>query len=268
LHQVKNRSLGFGSFTFLFPLMTGMAIGRIFHFDWNASLLLGSLLASHSLMTYPIVRRLGVVSNEAVTVTIGATIFTDIGALVVLAICLGIGTGEFTLVKLLSLLVSLALYVVLVLWGFDRAGREFLRRSGADEGSQFLFLLLAVFLAALGAQLIEVEKIVGAFLQSFSSLALAAAIIVGLLASKWLAAFSAQLSYGYSWREQLTMWSMSVPQVATTLAATLVGNQAGLLNDSVLNSVVMMMLVTATLGPLIVSRAAVGPVPCSCHSTT
>jgi Kef-type K+ transport system membrane component KefB/nucleotide-binding universal stress UspA family protein len=306
LHQVKNRSLGFGSFTFLFPLITGIAIGRIFHFDWNASLLLGSLLASHSLMTYPIVRRLGVVSNEAVTVTIGATIFTDIGALVVLAICLGIGTGEFTLLKLLSLLVSLTLYVVLILLGFDRAGREFLRRSGADEGSQFLFLLLAVFLAALGAKLIGVEKIVGAFLtglavndavgdgpvkekvvfvgsvlfipiffvnigllidlsaflKSFSSLALAVAIIVGLIGSKWLAAFLAKQCYGYSWREQLTMWSMSVPQVATTLAATLVGNQAGLLSDSVLNSVVMMMLVTATLGPLIVSRVAIGlPLP-------
>jgi Kef-type K+ transport system membrane component KefB len=306
LHQVKERSLGFGSFTFLFPLITGTIVGRVFHFDWNASLLLGSLLASHSLMTYPIVRRLGVVSNEAVTVTIGATIFTDIGALIVLAICLGIGTGEFTLLKLLSLLVSLAIYIVLVLWGFDWAGREFMRRSGADEGSQFLFFLLAVFLAALGAQLIGVEKIVGAFLTglavneavgegpvkekvvfvgsvlfipiffvnigliidlsaflaSFSSLALTAAIILGLLASKWLAAFSAKLGYGYSWREQLTMWSMSVPQVATTLAATLVGNQAGLLSDSVLNSVVMMMLVTATLGPLIVSRAAVGlPLP-------
>jgi Kef-type K+ transport system membrane component KefB len=168
LRKVKYRSAGFGAFTFTIPLVTGTLIGRWFDFDWNAAVLLGSLLASHSLMTYPIVRRLGVVANEAVTVTIGATICTDIGALIVLAICLGINAGGFSLAKLLSLLGLLALYTTAVLVGLDKAGREFFRRSGSDEGNQFLFVLLTVFLAALGAQLIGVEKIVGAFLSGLA----------------------------------------------------------------------------------------------------
>jgi hypothetical protein len=54
----------------------------------------------------------------------------------------------------------------------------------------------------------------------------------------------------------LTMWGMSIPQVATTLAAALVGHQAGLLSDAVLNGVVVMLLVTAILGPLIVRQTA------------
>ncbi|MGB3294928.1 MAG: cation:proton antiporter [Phormidesmis sp.] len=306
LRQVKNRAAGFGALTFTLPLMAGIAIGRGFGFDWNGAVLMGSLLASHSLMTYPVVRRLGVVANEAVTVTIGATICTDIGALVILAICLGINEGGFSIARLLSLLLSLSLYTVVVLWGVDWAGREFFRRSSDDEGNQFLFVLLAVFLAALGAELIGVEKIVGAFLsglavndvlrngpvkekvvfvgsvlfipiffvnvgllidlpafvRSLSSFWLALAIVVGLLVSKFAAALLAKLSFRYSWREMLTMGSMSIPQVATTLAATLVGNRAGMLSDEVLNSVVVMMLVTATLGPLLVSRTAVGlPVP-------
>ncbi len=306
LRKVKYRSAGFGAFTFFCPLITGTLIGRWFQFDWNGSLLLGSLLASHSLMTYPIVRRLGVVANEAVTVTIGATIITDISALIVLAICLGVHAGGFSAAKLLTLLLMLSLYTTIVLVGIDRLGRDFFRRSGSDEGNQFLFVLLAVFLAALGAQLIGVEKIVGAFLSglavndvvrdgpvkeklvfvgsvlfipiffvnigllidlpafisSLSAFWLAIAIVSGLIGSKLLAAFLAKVSFRYSWREMTTMWAMSTPQVATTLAATLVGNRVGLLSDSVLNSVVVMMLVTATVGPLIVSRSAVGlPLP-------
>ncbi len=302
LRKVKYRAAGFGALTFTLPLMAGIGVGRWFGFDWNGAVLMGSLLASHSLMTYPIVRRLGVVANEAVTVTIGATICTDIGALVILAVCLGINDGGFSLTRLLSLLGLLSLYTLVVLLGLSWAGREFFRRSGEDEGNQFLFVLLAVFLAALGADLIGVEKIVGAFLsglavndvlrdgpvkekvvfvgsvlfipiffvnvgllidlpafiQSLSAFWLALAIVVALVTSKFSAALIAKLSFHYTWREMLTMGSMSIPQVATTLAATLVGNRAGMLSDDVLNSVVVMMLITATLGPLLVSRTAVG----------
>ena len=91
--RTKNRSLGFGSFTFLVPLIVGTLVGRVFGFGWNPSILIGSLFASHTLLAYPIISRLGVIGNEAVIVTIGATIFTDIGALLVLAVCVAIHAG-------------------------------------------------------------------------------------------------------------------------------------------------------------------------------
>lgn len=162
--KTKNRSIGFGSLTFLVPLIAGVIVGRLFNFSWNTSVLIGSLLASHTLLAYPIVSRLGVVTNEAVTVTIGATIFTDTGALLVLAVCVGIHGGEFTALSLITLLIGLAIYSAVVLFGFDWAGKEFFRRSGDEQGNQFLFILLALFIASVGAQVIGVEKIVGAFL--------------------------------------------------------------------------------------------------------
>ncbi|OKH21401.1 cation:proton antiporter [Chroogloeocystis siderophila] len=300
--QTRNKSLGFGTFTFLVPLIVGTLVGRIFGFGWNASILIGSLFASHTLLAYPIISRLGVINNEAVTVTIGATIFTDIGALLVLAVCVAIHAGEFTALGLTTLLGSLFLYSAAVLIGFDWAGKEFFRRSGDEEGKQFLFVLLAVFLAAVGAQLIGVEKIVGAFLAglavndvvgegpvkekvvfvgsvlfipiffvdlgllinipafvaSISNIWLTLAIVIGLISSKFIAAFLAKLMYRYNWLETLTMWSLSIPQVGATLAATLVGYRAGLLNEGMLNSVIVLMLVTATLGPLLTNRVAVG----------
>lgn len=304
--KTKNRSIGFGSLTFLVPLIAGVIVGRLFNFSWNTSVLIGSLLASHTLLAYPIVSRLGVVTNEAVTVTIGATIFTDTGALLVLAVCVGIHGGEFTALSLITLLIGLAIYSAVVLFGFDWAGKEFFRRSGDEQGNQFLFILLALFVASVGAQVIGVEKIVGAFLaglavndvlgrspvrekvefigsvlfipcffvdmgllidipafiKTLSSIGLAAAIVVALIGSKFIAAFLAKLLYRYNTAELLTMWSLSLPQVAATLAAALVAyktvNPAGerLINEGVLNSVIVLMLVTSIIGPVITARFA------------
>lgn len=145
--QTKNRSLGFGMATFAIPLAAGILVGRWFDFSWNTSVLIGSLLASHTLLAYPIVQRLGVVKDEAVTVTIGATIFTDVGALLVLAVCVGVNEGDFTAFDFAKLLISITIYAAVVLFGLDSLGRAVFRRSQHGGGNQFLFVLLAVFLA-------------------------------------------------------------------------------------------------------------------------
>ena len=297
--KTKERSLGFGIATFIFPLLVGIAIARLFGIGWNASILIGSLLASHTLLGYPIVKRLGVVANEAVTVTIGATIFTDIAALLVLAVCISIHGGEFSVTSLIIQLVTLGIYAAIVLIGFDRAGKEYFRRTGDEESNQFLFILLAVFLASVGAQVINVDKIVGAFLAGLAvndvvgrspveekiefvgstlfipfffvgmgllldipgfiqtvtnELPLTLSIVGGLFLGKFIAAFVAKLLYGYSWNQTITMWSLSLPQVAATLAAALAGVNAGLLSDSVFNVVIVLMLVTAIAGPILTTQ--------------
>ena len=297
--KTKERSLGFGIATFIFPLLVGTAIARLFGMGWNASILIGSLLASHTLLGYPIVKRLGVVANEAITVTIGATIFTDIAALLVLAVCISIHGGEFSLATLIFQLVTLGVYAAVVLIGFDKAGKEYFRRTGDEESNQFLFILLAVFLASVGAQAIDVDKIVGAFLAGLAvndvvgrspveekiefvgstlfipfffvgmgllldipgfvatltnELPLTLGIVGGLFLGKFLAAFAAKLLYGYSWNQTITMWSLSLPQVAATLAAALAGVNAGLLSDSVFNVVIVLMLVTAIAGPILTTQ--------------
>ncbi|MBD1853868.1 cation:proton antiporter [Leptolyngbya sp. FACHB-711] len=301
----KHRSAGFGFLTFLFPLLTGIAVGRVFGFGWNSSVLIGSLLASHTLLAYPIVSRLGLVNNEAVTVTIGATIFTDIGALLVLAICVGINKGDFSVFSLASLLLSLLIYSAVILFGFNWLGKEFFRRSGDAEGNQFLFVLLVVFIASISAELIGIEKIVGAFLaglavntavgegsvkekilfvgsvlfipiffvntgliinipgfiRSLGNIELTLAIVLGLIGSKFLAALGTKFLFGYGWREMITMWSLSLPQVAATLAAAFVGFRANIISEDVLNTVIVMFVVTATLGPIITARAASGLTP-------
>ena len=297
--KTKERSLGFGIATFIFPLLVGTAIARLFGIGWNASILIGSLLASHTLLGYPIVKRLGVVTNEAITVTIGATIFTDIAALLVLAVCISIHGGEFSVASLIIQLVTLGIYSAIVLIGFDRLGKEYFRRTGDEQSNQFLFILLAVFLASVGAQVINVDKIVGAFLAGLAvndvvgrspveekiefvgstlfipfffvgmgllldipgfiqtvtnEFPLTLGIVGGLFLGKFIAAWFAKLLYGYSWNQTITMWSLSLPQVAATLAAALAGVDAGLLSDSVFNVVIVLMLVTAIAGPVLTTQ--------------
>ncbi|MFP4121388.1 cation:proton antiporter domain-containing protein [Coleofasciculus sp.] len=297
----KHRSLVFGLMTFIVPLVVSMMIGRLFGFGWNTSLLMGSLFASHTLLGYPIVQRLGLVEKEPVIVTIGATIFTDISALLVLAICVSINAGEFSLYSLLQQLVALAIYTAIVLFGFDWVGKEHFRRTGDDEGNQFLFVLLAVFLASVGAEIIQVDQIVGAFMAGLAvndvvgnspvkekvefvgsvlfipfffvdmgllldipvfieslttSFWLTLAIVVGLLGSKFFAAAIAKFLYRYSFNEMMVMWSLSIPQVAATLAAALVGLQVGLITETVFNSIIVLMLITSILGPLLTGKFA------------
>jgi Kef-type K+ transport system membrane component KefB/nucleotide-binding universal stress UspA family protein len=304
--QNKKRSLGFASFTFFVPCVMAILLGRIFDFGWNTSILIGCLFASYTLLAYPIVNRLGVINNEAVSATIGATIFTDITALLVLAVCVAsLRTDISNLPNLLTLLGRIIIYSVIILVGFDWAGQEFFRRAGDDEGKKFLFVLLAVFIAALGAQFIGIEKIVGAFLaglavnevvgegplkekvvfvgsvlfipiffidigllidlpawfRSITSLTLMLLVVIGVIVSKFIAALLTKLFYRYNWQEMLTIWSLSMPQVSTTLAASFVGYHAGLLSIEVLHSVIVLMLITSTLGPLLTSRLAVALIP-------
>lgn len=298
--KTRNRSMGFGFLTFAIPLLGGIAIGLLFNFGWLAAVLIGSLLASHTLLAYPIVQRLGVVGDEAVTVTVGATIFTDIGSLLVLAICLGISQGDFSALKLLTLLGSLVIYAIAVLVGLKQLGKAFFRRTGKDEGNQFLFVMLAVFLCALTAQLIGVENIIGAFLAGLAinsvigdgpvkekteflgsvlfiplffinmgllldlnafesilaSIELPLLVVAMLLLTKLLATLGARQLFGYTWPQTWTMWSLSIPQVAATLAAALVGYEAEIINSQVFNSVILLMLVTSILGPLVTANTA------------
>ncbi len=297
--KMKFRAAGFGSLTFFIPLAVGIGIATLMGFPFVGATLIGSLIASHSLLAYPVVSQAGATRNGAVVTTLGATIFTDIGALIVLAICISLGEGNFSPINIAGLLIGLLIYAIAILYGFDQLGRLFFKFSDDNQGNQFLFALLVIFVAAIGAEVIGVEKIVGAFLAGLAvnevvgnspvkekivfvgtvlfipiffvdigllidvaafitspqSIIFAILLIGGLLVGKFLAAWLAQRLYGFDRAELFTVWGMTLPQVATTLAAALVGNRAGLISEPVLNSVVVMMLVTAIAGPLIVKRA-------------
>jgi len=90
-----------------------------------------------------------------------------------------------------------------------------------------------------------------------NSLGFVVAIVMALLSGKFLAAAGARWLYKYDWSAALTMWSLSLPQVAATLAAAMAAFDAmnadgdRLITESVLNGMIVLMVLTAVLGPVL-----------------
>lgn len=161
--RVRGRALVFGFFTFLFPQLMGMALGKILGLGWLGMILLGSAFASHTLIAFPILTRLGVTRNEAVAVTTGATVLTDIGAFIILAVVLGAKSGGLSISYFIQFFILLLLFTFLIIFGLPRLGKYFFQRL-SGRAIEFQFVIVVLFIAALGAELIGVHEVVGAFL--------------------------------------------------------------------------------------------------------
>jgi Kef-type K+ transport system membrane component KefB len=161
----RNKSMVFGVFTFTVPMILGTAVAfYVLQFSLISSILLASMLASHTLLAYPSVSRLGITKNKAVNVAVGGTIITDTAALLVLAVIAGATNGELNTEFWVRLIVSLLIFSFIVLWGFPRFTHWFFKNYEADGVSQYIFVLALVFLAAFLAELAGVEPIIGAFM--------------------------------------------------------------------------------------------------------
>ncbi|MBE2202577.1 MAG: cation:proton antiporter, partial [Anaerolinea sp.] len=161
----RDRSFVFGALTFILPQGIGTLVAiYLLDFSWPAAILLASMFASHTLLTYPTVSRMGLAKRNAVTITVGGTIITDTAALLVLAVIAGATVGDLTMTFWLILGISLTIYTFLMFWGIPKIGRWFFRVSNGGGVPEFLFVLAVVFIAAFFAELAGVEHIIGAFI--------------------------------------------------------------------------------------------------------
>jgi Kef-type K+ transport system membrane component KefB len=197
---------------------------------------------------------------------------------------------------------ELLAYILLVFGGLRALGPWLIKRIGDSKESQVTLLLLIIALAGFGAEAINLEPIIGAFLAGLAinralsgsvakeqmeflgntlfipmffvsigflidvevflhtlvaNTGLVVGIASGLIAAKYLAARLTQRLFGYSASQGRLIWSLSLPQVAAILAATLVAFQtkdaAGvrLIDEPVLNTVLVLVVITSVLGPIL-----------------
>jgi Kef-type K+ transport system membrane component KefB len=283
----------------------GTAVGILFGYSVTAAIVIGSLLASHTLLAAPIVNQLGANRLESVAVTFGATVVSDTLSLVVFAICLSTYVSGFSLSQLVLQIAEIAVVVPLILLGLGRLGAYLLRHAEQQEDAYFVLLFGMMAAAGVLAHIVNLPGIVGAFLAGLAVNAavhskpgkdkleffansffipiffvvtgflidpalfarslidnslLVAAIISALVVGKYIAAYAAARAFGYPPIQRLTMWSLTLPQVAATLAAALVAfntvNQEGqrLIDRALLNVVFALMLSTSILGPVLTER--------------
>jgi Kef-type K+ transport system membrane component KefB/nucleotide-binding universal stress UspA family protein len=160
----SGKSTVLGLYGFMIPMILGTSIGFFFlKLSPIASILLASMFASHTLITYPIVSKLGIIKNRAVNITVGSTLITNTLALLVLAVVVGITSGKNSASDWFKLSVSLTIFSLIVTFIFPLIGRWFLKRF-EDSVSQYIFVLAMVFFGAALAQIAGIEAIIGAFM--------------------------------------------------------------------------------------------------------
>ncbi|MBE6207611.1 MAG: cation:proton antiporter [Rikenellaceae bacterium] len=166
--QSSVRSLAFGLYTYILPMLFGLVAGYgILGYSLPSSLLLGALFASQTLIAYPIISKLGITRDKAVTIAVGGTIIVDILALVTLTVVTGLATGSTDATFWYRLGASIAACSFVILWFFPRLGRWFFKRC-SDNVSQYVFVLVIVFSGAFLTQLAGLEPIIGAFLSGLA----------------------------------------------------------------------------------------------------
>jgi Kef-type K+ transport system membrane component KefB/mannitol/fructose-specific phosphotransferase system IIA component (Ntr-type) len=299
LRRYRNQSLVFGGLTFLLPQSLGTAVGVMLGYPLPAAILLASMFASHTLVSYPIALRFGITKNRAVTTAVGGTIVTDTLALLVLAVVAASTRGALDAAYWVRLAVFLSAFAAFVWLVLPRIGRWFFRRERTGGLAEYLFVFTALFGGAYLAGVAGAEAIVGAFLVGLAlnrlmpegslltnrvrfvgeaifipffllsvGMLMDVRVLLGdgrawqvmiamtatVTVTKWLAARAAAHVFGYSRAEGWTVFGLSVPQAAATLAATQIGLDVGLFDEAVLNGSVMMILVTCLAGPWVVAR--------------
>src|SRR5690606_24178990 len=160
----KNKSLVFGFLTFIIPIMVGFPVCYyLLGYDFNASFLTASMFATHTLVAYPIVSKLGVAKNQAVAITVGGTILTDTAVLIILAVIIGNSQGSLDQLFWIRLIISLAIFSAIMFLVMPRIAKWFFKKLESEKHMHYIFVLAVVFFAAFLAEVAGIEPIIGAF---------------------------------------------------------------------------------------------------------
>ncbi|HLF62214.1 MAG TPA: cation:proton antiporter [Saprospiraceae bacterium] len=298
----RNKSLLFGAFTFIFPIAIGYPVCYyLLGYDFNASFLTASMFATHTLVAYPIVSKMGISKNQAVAITVGGTILTDTAVLIILAVIMGNSQGTLSQEWWITFGVSLTIFSIIMFLIVPRIAKWFFRHLESEKHSHYIFVLSVVFFSAFLAEVAGVEPIIGAFvaglalnrLVPYSSALMnriefignslfipfflisvgmivdvsvllkgpMAWIVAGALSftalfGKWIAALFTQLIFRYSPAQRQLIFGLSSSHAAATLAVILVGYQAGILDENILNGTIILILITCIVASLATERAA------------
>lgn len=163
LRRNSFQSGAYGLSTTFIPMAAGYLTGRAFGYPFSASMLIGALFAAQTLIAYPIVSRLGIARDRAVTLAVGGTVIADLIALLVLTVIANSSTGTVSEGFWWRLGISVAACVGVILFLFPFLSRGFFKFCN-DHVSQYVFVLVMVFLGAFLAQVAGLEPIIGAFL--------------------------------------------------------------------------------------------------------
>ncbi len=164
LKQNFRHGLMFGLLSFAIPLVAGVFGSRYaFGVGWDTSLLLATMYASHTLVSYPVVSRFGLQNAKGAVIAVCGTIVAVMLALLCLAgVVQTHVAGHFAPGTFATLLLLMAIYCLGIGYLFPFITRRFFKHN-SEPVAQYIFILAEVFVASLLAHVIGLEAILGAF---------------------------------------------------------------------------------------------------------
>lgn len=298
----KNKSIIFGLYTFILPLSIGFPVCYYFlGFDVYGSLLVSSIFATHTLISYPTVSRLGITKDRSVSITVGGTILTDAAVLVVLAIILGAKNDGLTQEFWTQLIVSIVVFTAVLFYAIPKLADWFLNKFAGEVYSHYIFVLSIVFLSAFFAELANLEPIIGAFMAGLAlnrAIPISSALMnridflgnslfipfflisVGMIVDisvitsgtatiftatvltlvamfgKYIAALATRFTFKMNKNQGNLIFGLSSAHAAATLAVIMVGHNAGIADDTLLNAIIIIILVSCVASSFITEKAA------------
>lgn len=164
LKKNRNRVMIFGLLTFLCPFIMTYLMGvSLLSYTPLAALLLAAIMASNTLIAYPIVGRYGLTRHTSSTLSVGSSMMALFIALIVMASIVNSFHGGGGVGFWLFFVVKFVVYCAGLIFFIPRLARWFLRRY-SDAVMQFIFILAVVFLSASLSDAVGLEGIFGAFL--------------------------------------------------------------------------------------------------------
>lgn len=293
----RNKSMVFGFYTFIIPLIVGFLVTYyLLGLNFLAALLTACMFGTHTLVSYPIASRLGILKNDVVGIAVGGTIFTDTAVLISLAVIVKSFTGELSILFWVKLIVSLTIFISIVVFLFPIITKWFFKNVEPESVWQYIFILAMLFTSAFLAELAGVEPIIGAFFaglslnrliphnsalmdkidfvgnaifipfflisvgmivdlkvlaQGYEAIVFALSLSSVALITKWLASYFTGLTYKLSKEQINLLFGLTSSHAAATLAVILVGYNIGLLDNSVLNGTIVLILITCIVGSFV-----------------
>ncbi|UKK59990.1 cation:proton antiporter [Prevotella communis] len=159
----SNRLVIFGLLTCFVPLILTYVMSiSILGYSGRASFLLGCIMASNTLVAYPIIGRYGLQRNSSVMLSVGSSMLSLFLALVMLAGLVGTFSEDSGWLFWLLFVAKFAAFCAGSILIIPRLTRYFLRRY-SDAVMQYIFVMAVMFISAALSALIGLEGIFGAF---------------------------------------------------------------------------------------------------------
>lgn len=161
----KYQSIIFGFLTFTIPLAIGFPIFyHIFKYSFDASLLLSSTFATHTLVTYSIVSKRNIKKDKSIAITVGATILADIAVLTLLAVIINKAQHGISPNFWINLALSMTVFLAGSFTIIPMLSKWFFRKFEGERHSHYIYVLAILFLTSWFAEVLGMEAIIGAFI--------------------------------------------------------------------------------------------------------